>query len=121
VFAVKYDANGLWIENSWGTSWGLNGYGELSWSFVNRYVSEAVSIDALLPGDTVPNVVGQLARTAGSRVRAAGFGVAITSAIDRTCNNAGLVMLQAPRGGTWAFLGTTVTLTMGQRPRTPCP
>jgi hypothetical protein len=44
VFAAKYDASGLWIENSWGTGWGLNGYAELSWSFVNQYAFEATSI-----------------------------------------------------------------------------
>jgi hypothetical protein len=38
VAGVKYDANGLWIENSWGTYWGLNGYVELSWAFVNQYM-----------------------------------------------------------------------------------
>lgn len=44
VFASSYDANGLWIENSWGTGYGKSGYAELSWSFVNQYVSQAVSI-----------------------------------------------------------------------------
>ena len=44
VFAYKYDQNGLWIENSWGANGGDNGYGELSWSFVNQYVGEAVNM-----------------------------------------------------------------------------
>jgi hypothetical protein len=43
VFASKYDQNGLWIENSWGTSFGLNGYAELSWDFANHYATEAAS------------------------------------------------------------------------------
>lgn len=38
IVAVKYDANGVWIQNQWGTWWGLNGYVELSWAFVNGYV-----------------------------------------------------------------------------------
>jgi hypothetical protein len=44
VFAYGYDANGLLIENQWGTSWGNNGYGELSWDFVNKYGQEAANI-----------------------------------------------------------------------------
>jgi hypothetical protein len=44
VFAPKYDANGLWIENSWGTGWGNNGYAELSWAFVNQDAWEGVTI-----------------------------------------------------------------------------
>lgn len=44
VVASKYDANGLWVENQWGTGWGLNGWVELSWSYVNQYVWQAVTI-----------------------------------------------------------------------------
>ena len=34
ITAFAYDANGVWIENSWGTGWGTNGWAELSWDFV---------------------------------------------------------------------------------------
>ena len=44
VFATRYDSNGLWIENQWGTSWGRNGWVELSWSFVERQAWEAVTM-----------------------------------------------------------------------------
>jgi hypothetical protein len=44
VFALAYDGNGLWIENSWGTGWGNSGYAELSWSFVKQYVFEVAGI-----------------------------------------------------------------------------
>jgi hypothetical protein len=44
VVGVKYDANGLWIQNQWGTNWGLNGYAQLSWAFVNSYLYEADTI-----------------------------------------------------------------------------
>jgi len=40
VFAPKYDAAGVWIENSWGTGWGQGGWGELSWAFVSQYAVE---------------------------------------------------------------------------------
>jgi len=36
VTAFKYDANGVWVANQWGTSWGLNGWAELSWAFINN-------------------------------------------------------------------------------------
>ena len=48
VFAVKYDANGVWVENSWGTWWGLNGWVELSWAFVDQYVWQAVTMQPLV-------------------------------------------------------------------------
>jgi hypothetical protein len=41
VFAAKYDAAGVWIENSWGAGWGKSGWAELSWAFVNQYAFEA--------------------------------------------------------------------------------
>jgi hypothetical protein len=60
VFASHYDAHGLWIENEWGLGWGRNGYAELSWDFVNRYVDGVLAIsglavdkDAPLPAVTV--------------------------------------------------------------------
>jgi hypothetical protein len=121
VFATKYDANGLWIENSWGTSYGLNGWSELSWSFVNQYVFEAVSEVPLSPGGTVPNVIHQTSSTASSAVHAAGFNVTIASAPDSTCNYIGRVIREIPNAGTWATFGSTVTLTIGSRPSTPCP
>ena len=44
VVAAKYDANGVWVENQWGTGWGLNGWVELSWAFVDQYVWQAVTL-----------------------------------------------------------------------------
>lgn len=121
VFAARYDANGLWIENSWGTSYGLNGWSELSWSFVNQYVFEAVGEAPLGPGGSVPPMLHQTLRSASSAVRGAGFNVAIASAPDRSCNDLGLVIREIPNGGSWAPFGSTVTLTIGARPPTPCP
>ncbi len=36
VTAFKYDANGVWVANQWGAGWGLNGWVELSWAFINN-------------------------------------------------------------------------------------
>ena len=46
VFAPKYDAAGVWIENSWSTYWGDQGWAELSWDFVNEYSTEGWSASA---------------------------------------------------------------------------
>ncbi len=44
VFAAGYDRAGVWIENQWGASWGLKGWVRLSWSFIDRYAWEAVTM-----------------------------------------------------------------------------
>jgi hypothetical protein len=63
VFAPRYDAAGVWIENSWGTGWGVNGWVELSWAFINQYAYEgwtATSAGGSLTvsGFTSPTVAG---------------------------------------------------------------
>ncbi len=47
VFATRYDTNGVWVENQWGTGWGQQGWVELSWSFVDQYAWQAVTIRPL--------------------------------------------------------------------------
>jgi hypothetical protein len=56
VFAPKYDAAGVWIENSWGTSWGQGGWAELSWAFVDDYAYEAWNMTAD-PGTMVVSAI----------------------------------------------------------------
>ncbi len=53
IVALGYDSTGLRIENSWGTYWGANGYATLSWSFINQYVFDAVSVGPLVSGQPV--------------------------------------------------------------------
>lgn len=62
VFATRYDANGLWVENQWGTGWGQGGWVELSWSFVDQYAWEAVTIHPLA-GSASPGATTTLAAT----------------------------------------------------------
>ncbi len=52
VFAAKYDAAGVWIENSWGTWWGLNGWAELSWNYVANASDEAYTMNVSTSGST---------------------------------------------------------------------
>jgi hypothetical protein len=53
ITAFAYDANGVWIENQWGTDWGTNGWGELSWDFIEGSfagtpnVGDVATIDGL--------------------------------------------------------------------------
>jgi hypothetical protein len=51
VLALAYDTNGLIVENSWGTGWGFNGYGRISWAVVNQDVEEADDISGLAVDD----------------------------------------------------------------------
>jgi hypothetical protein len=46
VFVPRYDSAGVWIENSWGTSWGQGGWAELSWAFVDQYAWEGWNMSA---------------------------------------------------------------------------
>ena len=46
VLALGYDDKGLLVQNSWGTNWGLKGFGRLSWNKVQQDVYEAVVVDA---------------------------------------------------------------------------
>jgi hypothetical protein len=64
VFVPKYDAQGVWVENSWGTGWGRAGWAELSWAFVNQYSAEGWTMSAddkgalALSAPTSPSVPG---------------------------------------------------------------
>jgi len=40
VKGIAYDRDGLWCANSWGSSWGKNGYFMLPWNFVRKYASD---------------------------------------------------------------------------------
>jgi hypothetical protein len=47
VLAVGYDSTGVTIQNSWGTSWGHNGYAHLNWDFIETYSLTADTITGL--------------------------------------------------------------------------
>ncbi len=47
LVVMGYDNAGAWVENSWGTSWGLNGYAEISWPYLEANTSAIITADAL--------------------------------------------------------------------------
>jgi hypothetical protein len=61
VLAVGYDSTGVTIQNSWGTSWGHNGYAHLNWDFIETYSLTADTITGLTitgaPAPVTPPVV----------------------------------------------------------------
>jgi len=83
VFAPRYDASGVWIENSWGTGWGVNGWVELSWAFINQYAYEGWSATSAggsltvagFPSPTVAGTAHNLTVTAkdGNGATATGY------------------------------------------------
>ena len=53
VTAYAYDAEGLWIRNQWGTSWGVAGDAHIAWAFVNKNVQAAYTISGVSTASTV--------------------------------------------------------------------
>ena len=47
MFVLGYDANGIRVQNSWGTGWGDNGYKTLSWNYLKSDIWGAVAADGL--------------------------------------------------------------------------
>ena len=86
VFAPKYDANGVWIENSWGTYWGASGWAELSWDFVNQYAWEGWTLSSsstdvpVGPGATITSFDPSAGGT-GTVVTITGTGLTGASAV----------------------------------------
>jgi hypothetical protein len=63
VGVLGYDATGVTIENSWGTSWGNGGFATMGWDFVNSKVMEAVASGGFASGpNTLTPVVTALSR-----------------------------------------------------------
>lgn len=55
ITAFKYDKQGVWILNSWGTGWGKSGWGELSWDFVNGSAGGQPNV---MDAEAITGVVG---------------------------------------------------------------
>jgi hypothetical protein len=53
ITAFAYDSAGVWIMNQWGTSWGYNGWAELSWDFIDGSFNGQANVADL---DTITGV-----------------------------------------------------------------
>lgn len=71
---------------------------------------------------TVPSLRGLTYDAALSRLGAEGLRVgSIRGVVDRSCNFIDRVMSSSPAAGTELAVGSAVTLSIGERPPTPCP
>ncbi|WP_020390821.1 FG-GAP-like repeat-containing protein [Kribbella catacumbae] len=75
------------------------------------------------PGNvTVPNVKGRTAAQAQADLTAVGLKAGtIKPVVDKTCNSIGKITTQSPTAYTPAPRGSTINLTVGSKPTTPCP
>lgn len=71
---------------------------------------------------SVPDLRGQTVNGASATLRDAHLVLGtVRNATDTSCNNIGTVMNHSPTAGAQTTWGAAVNVTVGQRPRTPCP
>jgi len=77
---------------------------------------------ALTTQVAVPNVIGRNLSSATTALQAAGLTVGtVTHRIDSTCTFVNTVAEENPGAGSAVNTGTPVNLTIGDKPKTPCP
>jgi hypothetical protein len=87
VAAFGYDAQGVWLRNSWGTGWGNGGDAKVSWAFITKVVSGAYTVSGIqtpaAPVAMAPTVASlSIAKaTAGTSVTITGAGLAGATAV----------------------------------------
>jgi hypothetical protein len=87
VTAFGYDAQGVWLRNSWGTSWGNRGDVKVSWAFITRVVDSAYTVAGIrtpaAPVTVAPTVAGLSVKKAapGAAVTITGAGLADATAV----------------------------------------
>jgi len=85
--AYGYDAQGVWIRNSWGTSWGNSGDAKLSWAFIKTAASGAYTISGIstpaAPVAAAPTVsaLSSTSGSAGASVTISGTGLASATGV----------------------------------------
>ena len=123
LFSPRYDANGIWIENSWGTGWGNAGWAELSWAFINQYAYEGWTLSSsttdVAPGTTVVNSFSPASGPVGTSVTINGLAFTGATAVSFngtpatfSVTNDTTIQATVPAGatsGTIAVTGATST------------
>jgi hypothetical protein len=85
--AYGYDAQGVWVRNSWGTSWGNGGDAKVSWAFITTAVNGAYTIGGIstpaAPVAMAPTVgaLSTAKAVAGTAVTITGAGMASATAV----------------------------------------
>jgi len=92
LFAPAYDQAGVWVENQWGTAWGLNGWAELSWNYVSSHVTEVATINQSdiytgLQNPSVPLPTQTVTPGGGGGAEALSINVAPSALCDTTGGN----------------------------------
>ncbi|HEX7307177.1 PASTA domain-containing protein [Lentzea sp.] len=119
---ISIDPNG---NDTWHFGYGLTLFFSDGTSFVLQAGTLSLNQDSrqltipftLTTQVAVPDVIGSSSSSAQATLQAAGLSVAVTSAVDPTCNFINQVMRENPRAGTVVNVGTTVTITIGLKPR----
>ncbi|MEU7908434.1 IPT/TIG domain-containing protein [Actinoplanes sp. NPDC049118] len=85
--AYGYDADGVYIRNSWGTGWGNGGDAKLSWAFITKIANGAYAVNGIATPAApiaVAPTVGALSTAkaaAGTAVTISGAGLSTATAV----------------------------------------
>jgi len=82
--AYGYDAQGVWIRNSWGTSWGNAGDAKLSWGFINMAAIAAYTVAGISTPATPPAKAPAVSALSPDSVRTTGGATVTLSGTDLT-------------------------------------
>ncbi|MEU0877006.1 PASTA domain-containing protein [Lentzea sp. NPDC005914] len=122
---ISIDPNG---NDTWHFNYGLTLFFSDGTSFVMQVNNKSLDQDSrqlttpftLATQVAVPDVIGFSASDARATLQAAGLSAVVGSAVDPTCNFINQVMRENPRAGTIVNVGSTVSITIGLKPRI-CP
>ncbi|HET9730438.1 MAG TPA: fibronectin type III domain-containing protein, partial [Acidimicrobiia bacterium] len=106
MMALGYDSYGLFVQNSWGTDWGLNGRFWMSWAAVQRDVDEAYVIDSAFTSNNNTETTGPAVTTVnhyitGNSKVGSSVSMTIKWAADTTNGISGYSVWSQANGGTW--------------------